>query len=370
MALQKLFGNFVLILLLSNGCQSQQPACGKAAASRSRIIGGQDAQLGEWPWQVYFATADSFCGGSLISNEWVLTAAHCITRDDLNNTEVQLGDVQLDNSSNSTKVTRRLSKIICHPEYDSSTFENDICLLKLSAPVEFTPYIQPICLASEKSTFYDGLTSWVTGFGVTEIPRVGTGSLPKILQEVEVPIVGNNRCKCYYSEMFMLQLDFNPNLNLNNFICAGLKEGGKDSCRGDSGGPLMVQLQNSSQWVQAGVVSFGEGCAAPMKPGVYARVSQYQSWINSTVTGMEPGFVTFTSPGINSDLNFSCTTPTTASTTPHTTTTAHTTAHTTTTPCMTSDDSIFCSGETLSHFTHFMGISVLALFLHFLVGRA
>uniref|UniRef100_A0A3B3VIY1 Peptidase S1 domain-containing protein n=1 Tax=Poecilia latipinna TaxID=48699 RepID=A0A3B3VIY1_9TELE len=221
----------------------------------SRIIGGQDAQLGDWPWQVYFTTSYSSCGGSLISNEWVLTAAHCISRDGFHYVFQHL-----------------LSEIICHPEYDSLTSENDICLLKLSAPVDFTPYIQPICLASENSTFHDGLASWVTGFGVTG----------NSLQEVQVPIVGNNRCMCYYYETFMNALLFNPNLNTNNYLCAGFKEGGKDSCQGDSGGPLMVQLQNSSQWVQAGIVSFGEGCAVPMKPGVYTRVSQYQSWINDT----------------------------------------------------------------------------------------
>uniref|UniRef100_A0A3P9NZS4 Peptidase S1 domain-containing protein n=1 Tax=Poecilia reticulata TaxID=8081 RepID=A0A3P9NZS4_POERE len=248
------------------------PVCGKAAGSKSRIIGGQDAQLGDWPWQVYYTVGVSYCGGSLISNEWV---------DDLNYTEVQVGVVQLDGISNSTKVTRKLSEIICHPEYDSSTNENDICLLKLSAPVDFTPYIQPICLASENSTFHDGLVSWVTGFGVTGKLH-NSHRLRQHPLKVEVPIVVNNRCMCYYSETFMNLLLFNANLNPNNYLCAGFKEGGKDSCQGDSGGPLMVQLQNSPQWVQAGVVSFGDGCAVPMKPGIYTRVSQYQSWINDT----------------------------------------------------------------------------------------
>ncbi|KAM4714732.1 LOW QUALITY PROTEIN: transmembrane protease serine 9-like [Anableps anableps] len=325
-----------------SGCQSQEPVCGKAAVSKSRIIGGQDAEPGPVPWQVHYTTKASSCGGSLISNQWVLTAAHCINRDDLNHTEVQLGVVQLDDVSNSTKVTRNLSEIICHPEYDSLTSQNDICLLKLSAPVNFTVYIQPICLASENSTFHDGLTSWVTGFGITD-----SGSPSNILQEVEVPTVGNNRCTCYYFDIFTDFLLFNENLNQKNYLCGGLKEGGKDSCQGDSGGPLMVQHQNSSLWVQAGVVSFGFGCALPMKPGVYARVSQYQRWISDTVTGMEPGFVTFTSPGIDSNLNFTCVTTTT--------TLASSTS-------MTTDNSIFGNGETLSHFSHFIGLAVLALF--------
>uniref|UniRef100_A0A3Q2CEM9 Peptidase S1 domain-containing protein n=1 Tax=Cyprinodon variegatus TaxID=28743 RepID=A0A3Q2CEM9_CYPVA len=197
----------------------------------SRIIGGQDAQPGAWPWQVYFTTNDSSCGGSLINDQWVLTAAHCINS----------------NKNNTVK-----EKSICQ-KWWYFTSENDICLLKLSAPINFTNYIQPVCLASENSTFHDGVTSLVTGFGVTDSGHTST------LQEVEVPIVGNNRCTY---------------LDTNNYLCAGLQQGGKDSCQGDSGGPLVVQNQNSSIWVQAGVVSFGEGCAKPMKPGIYTRVSK------------------------------------------------------------------------------------------------
>uniref|UniRef100_A0A3Q2DQT1 Peptidase S1 domain-containing protein n=1 Tax=Cyprinodon variegatus TaxID=28743 RepID=A0A3Q2DQT1_CYPVA len=236
-----------------------------------RIIGGQDAQPGAWPWQVYFTTNDSSCGGSLINDQWVLTAAHCINRDDLYHTDVHLGVTQLDVSS-PNKLTRKLSEIICHPDYHSFTSENDICLLKLSAPINFTNYIQPVCLASENSTFHDGVTSLVTGFGVTgKFQNIYSGHT-STLQEVEVPIVGNNRCTCYYQDLFNMYLLFFEDLDTNNYLC------------GDSGGPLVVQNQNSSIWVQAGVVSFGEGCAKPMKPGIYTRVSKYQRWISDTVT--------------------------------------------------------------------------------------
>lgn len=97
---------------------------------------------------------------------WHLNIWFFTQRDDLNQTEVQLGVTRL-NASSPNKVTRKLSEIICHPEYQSDTFENDICLLKLSSPVNFTNYIQPVCLASENSTFHDGVTGMVTGFGVT-----------------------------------------------------------------------------------------------------------------------------------------------------------------------------------------------------------
>ncbi|XP_038143516.1 tryptase-like [Cyprinodon tularosa] len=332
MTLQRLFGYLGVIIFFCNGCQSQGLVCGNVAVKGSRIIGGQDAQPGAWPWQVYFTTNDSSCGGSLINDQWVLTAAHCINRDDLYHTDVHLGVSQLDVSS-PNKLTRKLSEIICHPDYHSYTSENDICLLKLSAPINFTNYIQPVCLASENSTFHDGVTSLVTGFGVTDSGQTST------LQEVEVPIVGNNRCTCYYQDLFNIYLLLFEDLDTNNYLCAGLQQGGKDSCQGDSGGPLVVQNQNSSMWVQAGVVSFGEGCAKPMKPGIYTRVSKYQRWISDTVTGMEPGFVTFTSPGIDSDSGFHC--AATPPATPISTTT---------------DVSIFDSGETLSHLTYFMAL--------------
>ncbi|KAF1379973.1 hypothetical protein PFLUV_G00181640 [Perca fluviatilis] len=112
--------------------------------------------------------------------------------------------------------------------------------------------------------------------------------------EVNVPIVGNRQCNC----------DYGVGRITNNMICAGLSAGGKDSCQGDSGGPLVSK--QGSRWILGGIVSFGNGCAKPNFPGVYTRVSQYQSWINSQITSSQPGFVTFTSTGTDSDLSISC----------------------------------------------------------------
>lgn len=245
--------------------------------------------------------------------------------------EVFLGR-QTQNGSNPNEVSRMVNETRCHPDYNSFTSDNDICLLKLSAPVDFTDYIRPICLASHNSTFYNGTSSWVTGWGAL----VQGGSSPDILQEVNVPIVGNNRCQCNYNE--------NGITITANMICAGLREGGRDSCQGDSGGPMVSESDN--RWVQSGVVSFGVGCALPRLPGVYARVSRYQDWINNVIVSNRPMFVTFTSD-MNPEMNISCARPTF--------------------PPFTTDDSIFGAGENVV--AHFTSIFLLVLSV-FVLGEA
>ncbi|XP_069015083.1 trypsin II-P29-like [Embiotoca jacksoni] len=334
MAIQQFACGFTVMILLScRGCHSQQLDCG---TRDSKIIGGEDASEGSWPWHAALYMYGYFsCGGSLINDQWVLTAAHCTARDELQHAKIFLGRYNR-TGANPNEVSRTVEDIICHPKYNTPIFNNDICLLKLSAPVAFTKYIKPICLASENSTFYSGTSSWVTGFGITD-----GNLLPDILQEVNVPIVGNNRCSCSYKDNYEIT---------ENMLCAGFGGGGKDSCYGDAGGPLMAKIGH--RWVQSGVVSFGLGCSRPNYTGAYTRVSQYQDWILNTIDGKEPGFVTFTSPGVDKDVDFTCPSsrPTYWPTYPI------------------PNDSIFGSGENLIHFTHFISLSVLALLLHVLVG--
>ncbi|KAF3698439.1 Transmembrane protease serine 9 [Channa argus] len=267
--------------------------CGRAVLN-SKIIGGQDASAGSWPWQAALLIhGKSFCGGSLINSEWVLTAAHCFPRrvlsTDPNNVKVYLG-AQSFVSSNPNVVIRMVTQVIKHPNYTLyTTSDNDITLLKLSSPVNFTNFILPVCLAASDSTFYSGTKIWITGWGVTE-----DGDMSNNLREAEVPIVGNRQCSC----------DYGFNSITENMMCAGLRAGGKDTCQGDSGGPMVIK--QNGRWVQGGITSFGTGCAVPEVPGVYTRVSQYQSWIKSQITSNQPGFVTFTSNGTDSDLNVTC----------------------------------------------------------------
>ncbi|CAI5676475.1 unnamed protein product [Oreochromis niloticus] len=293
------------LMLLTQESESQLDVCGQAPLN-TRIVGGQVAPVGSWPWQVSLQISGSFCGGSLINSQWVLTAAHCFPTTNPSGLTVTLGRQTLQ-GSNPNAVSRTVTKIIKHPNYNSKTNDNDICLLQLSSSVTFTNYISPVCLAASDSTFYSGVNSWVTGWGSTK----EGGTVSQNLMEVEVPVVGNRRCNCNYGVGRIT----------DNMICAGLSAGGKDSCQGDSGGP-MVSKQNG-RWIQAGVVSFGEGCARPNFPGVYARVSQYQTWINSQISSNQPGFMTFTSTGTNSDLSVTCTGLPPVPTTTTTTTTTH-----------------------------------------------
>uniref|UniRef100_A0A3P9MB65 Peptidase S1 domain-containing protein n=1 Tax=Oryzias latipes TaxID=8090 RepID=A0A3P9MB65_ORYLA len=266
--------------------------CGQPALN-SRIVGGQDAPAGSWPWQVSLQRSRHFCGGSLINNQWVLTAAHCFPSTNPSGVTVHLG-LQSIQGSNPNAVSRSIVKIIIHPGYSSSTFENDITLLMLASPVNFNDHIAPVCLAAASSSFYSGTDTWVTGWG-----NIGSGGQLNVkaniihlkLNDAAAAIL---QCKCSYGASSIT----------DNMVCAGLLEGGKDSCQGDSGGPLVIKQSN--RWIQAGVVSFGEGCAKPNYPGVYTRVSQYQTWINTQITSSQPGFIAFTSTGTDSDLSVSC----------------------------------------------------------------
>ncbi|XP_041717096.1 serine protease 27-like [Coregonus clupeaformis] len=287
-----LYAVIVALTCMGKGGHSQANVCGIASLN-TKIVGGQAAVPGRWPWQASLHRSNShFCGGSLINKEWVLTAAHCFPSTSTSGLLVYLGR-QYQQSNNYNEVTRTVSQIIRHPNYNSATSNNDICLLKLSSSVTFTDYIQPVCLAAVGSTYYTGTTSWVTGWGDinSDVPLPSPGTL----REVNVPVVGNRKCNCLYAGVGSIT---------NNMICAGLLAGGKDSCQGDSGGPMVSK--QGLVWIQSGVVSFGQGCAAANFPGVYTRVSQYQTWLNSQISTDQPGFVAFSSSGTDSDLNVTC----------------------------------------------------------------
>ncbi|XP_067283256.1 transmembrane protease serine 9-like [Pseudorasbora parva] len=273
------------ILLNIAGFRCQLDVCGQAPLN-NKIVGGQDAKAGSWPWQVSIQSARHFCGGSLINKDWVLSAAHCFQSTSIGTITIYLG-LQSQSGSNPF-MEIRTARFINHPNYNNPSNDNDIALLRLSSSVTFSDYIKPVCLAAAGSTFAAGTKSWVTGWGLLQS---GDTQIPNILQEVQIPIVGNSDCNKAYGGSIT-----------SNMLCAGLlNQGGKDSCQGDSGGPMVSK--NGSQWIQSGVVSFGVGCADPKYPGVYARVSRYQDWINSNIDSNQPGFVEFNSSGFRSSPN-------------------------------------------------------------------
>nr|XP_015194894.1 PREDICTED: testisin-like [Lepisosteus oculatus] len=200
--------------------------------------------------------------------------------------------------SNPNEVVRRVQKITMHPSYNWA-FENDIALVMLDSPVSFTDYIQPICLADNSSSFLNGTSCWVTGWGYTAgdglvLPFPGNQNL----QDVQLPVIGNRQCGC------LNDVALGANSVTANMICAGALQAA--TCHGESGGPLVCK--QDFFWVQAGVVSVGEGCVRPNLPGVYTRVSQYQDWISEQVGSATPGFVPYTSRGTDADSKFTCST--------------------------------------------------------------
>ncbi|KAM9799862.1 serine protease 33-like [Syngnathus typhle] len=276
--------SFLLLAVLVPGGAGQLDVCGTVPIN-SRIVGGETAPEGAWPWQISLHRDGSHsCGGSLINERWVLCAAHCLTSVTSNRLTIYLGR-QSQFGSNPNEQRRNVARIILHEDYSPTTNDNDIAVMELASPVTFTDYIRPVCLAAPESSVPAGTQVWVTGWGTiaTGIPL----PLPQELQEVVVPIVSNSDCNDVYG------------LITSNMICAGTEAGGTDSCQGDSGGPLVSKTGNTSTYVQLGVVSFGRGCALPDVPGVYARVSEYRSWILSRINGNEPGFIDFV-PSTNS----------------------------------------------------------------------
>uniref|UniRef100_A0A8D9FBQ3 Serine proteinase stubble n=1 Tax=Cacopsylla melanoneura TaxID=428564 RepID=A0A8D9FBQ3_9HEMI len=257
--------------------------CGKAPLVQRhevRIVGGQNAQFGEWPWQVSVRRTSFFgfssthrCGGALLNENWIATAGHCV--DDLLTSQIKIRVGEYDFSKLEEPFPyqeRGVVKKMVHPKYNFFTYEYDLAMVKLETPVEFAPNIVPICLPGSDDLLI-GENATVTGWG-----RLSEGGqLPPVLQKVTVPIVSNEKCR----SMFLRagRYEFISDI----FMCAGFDNGGRDSCQGDSGGPLQVRGKDGRYFL-AGIISWGIGCAEANLPGVCTRISKFVPWILDTVT--------------------------------------------------------------------------------------
>ncbi len=241
------------------------------------IVGGREADPGEWPWQVALIHAggtpydDQYCGGTLISPLWVVTAAHCAQGKTASQIQVLAGIHNL-RTPDRGFLRLNIQRIILHPNYGQATqYDSDIALLELSAPATFRPMtaaqlpIDGVIPVAADIGPLTGVEATVTGWGNTSSSDI---DYPDTLQEVEVPILANADCSRAY-----------PGSVTGNMVCAGVPVGGLDSCQGDSGGPLVIFNNETSRWELAGIVSWGYGCALPGLPGVYTRVSSFTEWI-------------------------------------------------------------------------------------------
>ncbi|XP_011620138.2 suppressor of tumorigenicity 14 protein homolog [Takifugu rubripes] len=253
-----------------DGSDEENCHCGRRPYRSSRIVGGQVSREGEWPWQVslHIKGTGHVCGASVLSNRWLLTAAHCVTgitpdkhvRAD--QWEVFLG-LHEQSQTNEWTVRHSVKRIIAHHDYNPFTYSNDIALMELDANVTLGQNIWPICLPSPTYHFPVGCEAWITGWGATR-----EGGLPvSVLQKAAVRLINSTVCKTLMSDEVT-----------EGMLCAGVLKGGVDACQGDSGGPLSVTSPSGTVFL-AGVVSWGNGCARRNKPGIYTQTTKYRSWI-------------------------------------------------------------------------------------------
>ena len=238
---------------------------GETHSSEQPIVGGTVATAAAWPWIVSLRTSSGAhdCGGTLIDDDWVLTAAHCGTP-----ASIRIGP-------DAAAVTRNVAQVIPHPSYNVSTAANDIALIRLSQAVPSVAPVRlnrdggfPSTIPHNEATNTAQANTRAAGWGRTS----ATGPLSSVLLETAVPAVTNASCASAFAGALRPVLASN--------LCAGFSGGGTGVCNGDSGGPLAYAFGGS---VQAGITSWGSPCARPGFPDVYTRVSSYADWITQHV---------------------------------------------------------------------------------------
>ncbi|XP_073645393.1 transmembrane protease serine 12 [Tursiops truncatus] len=251
--------------------------CGTAPLANmfqgSRIVGGTEAQIGAWPWLVSLQIQSGryrvhVCAGSLVKNRWVLTAAHCTNKDTSDPVmwRVVIGTNNIGGRQPHSKMMK-VKAIIIHPDFDVESYENDIALFHLKKAVRYNDYIQPICLPFGVFQRLNRNTKcFISGWGRT----TEEGNITKKLHEAEVHYISPSFCNSDKS--------YGDIIPYTSF-CAGDEDGVVDTCKGDSGGPLMCYLPEHERYFVMGITSYGYGCGRKNFPGVYSGPSFYQKWL-------------------------------------------------------------------------------------------
>ncbi|KAL6422449.1 hypothetical protein ACFW04_010628 [Cataglyphis niger] len=229
----------------------------------NRIVGGRPTLPYRYPWIARLVYDGRFhCGASLLNNDYVITAAHCVRRFMWFMIKVTFGEH--DRCLEKPTETRYVVRVMTG-DFSFLNFDNDIALLRLNERVPLSDTIRPICLPSLLDNEYIGINAIASGWGTLK----EDGKPSCLLQEVEVPVMSLQECR---------NTSYSPRMISDNMLCAGYLEGKKDSCQGDSGGPLVTEREDK-KYELIGVVSWGNGCARPGYPGVYTRVTRYMDWI-------------------------------------------------------------------------------------------
>ncbi|XP_054477310.1 uncharacterized protein LOC129109306 [Anoplopoma fimbria] len=257
------------------------PVCGqptKLISAYQRIIGGHEAPEDTIPWQVLLSIDGARGGGMVVGDRWIMTAAHNVVHDG-NQVSKETVRIFMGLTDANTPLASPVSaaSIHSHPQYDNPNdldFNHDIALIKMQDSVTFNSSIMPICLPAEGATYITGTMGLVSGFGITE-----KQILTNKMKYVQLPVVAQETCS---DSITMLKKKSNniPSLT-NNMLCAGVPEGGRDSCHGDSGGPYAIR--DDGRFWAAGIVSWGVDCGKQGTYGVYTRVTNYVDWINKTM---------------------------------------------------------------------------------------
>ncbi|XP_056444820.1 prothrombin [Gadus chalcogrammus] len=255
----------------------------------SRIVGGDDAEEASSPWQVMLykrQPQELLCGASLISDQWVLTAAHCILYPPWNKNFspgqilVRLGKHNRARYEQGQEKIVPIDEIIVHPKYNwKENLNRDIALLHLKRAVQFDDRIHPVCLPSKQvaqKLMFEGYKGRVTGWGnLKETWNPSSKNLPAVLQQIHLPIVDQDTCRASTSVRIT-----------DNMFCAGFKPGETqhgDACEGDSGGPFVMKNPDDQRWYQIGIVSWGEGCDRDGKFGFYTHLFRMRRWMKKVI---------------------------------------------------------------------------------------